>query len=668
MRAVIQKLQFPIILFLLAVLSYGLMIPFLGIYSDDWTFLWITQRFGISALMFHYLTNRPFLWFISAPMMVIIGNSPWKYVVLFILARIAGALSIHWLLKLVWPQNKTLGVLAALIFLLYPGYTVWPEAILSSRHMILFLMVFCSFSFSLLSVHKVEHRRLWMALAITLGVLNQLVSDYFLCLEFIRPFLIFFSYSDGNISSKQKMRQIMYQCGPLWIVFCLVMYWRLFCFPNLESWYRIDFFSNLQQAPLPFLMGCIEQILRDLWTVLGPGMLGLFGIPHISSEGRPVLIMFAAGILAAGLIVLSRRRLFPDWDQTNRKGNYSVIIIGFLLMVFAGPVFWVVGIPLSINFSGTRFILPFLAGACLIFAGLINLLPAKRIMVAAVALWVGVAVAANLRTANFYRNDWTIQQRLLTEITLRIPDIESGTMVVSEEIPTILPSSTFLSAYLNWVYAQDSYGFPGAEYFFAYIAHDSGDVTPENIQTSYNILNAYPFRGSSSHILGLTYINDCLVVLDPQIDIVNPYIAANIQQLSAFAHPDQILPNRVPIPSDLVGVQNDGSIFPWCLSFLEADLAGQYKQWETVTQIADASLSEFPQTSSMGRFFVVFIEGFAFTGRLSDAVDLTSQTINFDPATNEMMCRVWDRIILETPDELWGEYTPTGIRSLFHCD
>jgi hypothetical protein len=70
----------------------------------------------------------------------------------------------------------------------------------------------------------------------------------------------------------------------------------------------------------------------------------------------------------------------------------------------------------------------------------------------------------------------------------------------------------------------------------------------------------------------------------------------------------------------------------------------------------------------MGRFFVVFIEGFAFTGRLSDAVDLTSQTINFDPATNEMMCRVWDRIILETPDELWGEYTPTGIRSLFHCD
>jgi len=668
MKAVIRKFQLPIILFMLAVLSYGLMIPFLGIYSDDWTFLWITQRFGISALMFHYLTNRPFLWFITAPVMAVIGNSVWKYVILYILARIAGAFSLLWLLKLVWPQKKQLHVIAALIFLLYPGYTVWPEAILSSRHFMLLLILFCSLSFSMLAVRQAEHRRLWLALAVILGILNQFLSDYYLILEFIRPILVWIMYSEENIPAKQKLARILFHCGPFWIAFSLIMYWRLFCFPNLESWYHVSFFSSLQQSPLSFLLDKVGQVLKDFWTVLGPGMAGLFGIPHISSEGRPVLLMFAVGFLAAGSIILFRRRLFLFGEQTARKGDVSAIILGLFMMLFAGPVFWVVGIPLSISFSGTRFILPFLPGVCLVFAGLINLLPSKRLIVAVVAIWVGVAVAANFRTANFYRNDWTIQQRLLTEITLRIPALEPGTMVVSEEIPTILPSSTFLSAYLNWVYAQDAYGFPKAEYFFAYIAHDSGHVTPENIQTSHNILNAYPFRGSSSHILGLTYINDCLVVLDPQIDIVNPYIPVNIQDLSAFSDPQLILRNQVEVPSELLRVQNDGSIFPWCQSFLEADLAGQYNQWETVTQIADASLSEFPQTSSMGRFFVVFIEGYAFSGRVSDAVDLTSQMINFDPATNEMMCRVWDRIILETTDELFGEYTPAEIRSLFNCN
>lgn len=663
MTALLRKMKFPLLLFGLAFLAYGLMIPFLGFYSDDWTFLWITQRFGVSALMFHYLTNRPFLWFLTAPLMSLLGDTAWHYDAIYIFLRTTCALALCWLIKLVWPQNKSLGVITTLIFLLYPGYIVWPEAMLSSRHLILVQNLLFSLAFSILSIKQVEHRRIWMLLALALGMLNQILSDYFLFLEFMRPIFLWIVLTGSNIPVKEKIKNILFYCGPFWIVFSLVMYWRLFCFPNLESWYQISFFSNLQQAPLSFILGRLVQIIKDLWVMLGPGMVGLFGLPDINSEGRPVLLMFIAGAAAAGSIWLFRHHFFPGEEKPDRRVNFSATIIGLLMMIFAGPIFWVVGLPLSITFSGTRFMLPFLVGASLLLAGLLSLLPKRWIIVAVLSIWAGIAVAANVRTANNYRIDWSIQRRLFTQLTLRIPDLAPGTMLASEELPNILPSSTYLSAYTNWVYDQESHGFPNAEYFFVYIAHETEHVTADNILTTHDILNAYPFRGSSSQILGLTYINDCLVVLDPQIDGMDPYLPLNMQELSTLSRPDLILPEYVIIPPELTFTQNEVLVHPWCRSFLAADLAGQFGQWDTVAQIADSDLGTFPMDASMGRFYTVFIEGYANTGRVVEAVELTSQIIAANPETNAMMCSLWNRILLENPDSIDAEQ----IHALISC-
>ncbi|HWQ47324.1 MAG TPA: hypothetical protein VN376_10670, partial [Longilinea sp.] len=261
-----------------------------------------------------------------------------------------------------------------------------------------------------------------------------------------------------------------------------------------------------------------------------------------------------------------------------------------------------------------------------------------------------------------------IQQRLFTQINQRIPNLEAGTMIVSEEVDTILPSSTFVSAFINWLYDQTTLGFPKATYFYEYIAHDQNHITIEDLNTTHDILHAYPFRSSPSQIVGVTFINNCLIVLDPQLDPVNPYLATNIQEVSAFSHPDLILPDRIEPPSELRFALDEDVNFWWCRQFLDADLAAQFGHWDTVVQIADSSLDAFPMDASMGRFFTVFIEGFTHTGRIREAVDLTVRTIAEYPETNEMMCRLWDRILNEGGGEFTGEFSPHQIRGLFSCE
>ena len=39
-----QDRYFPLILFILALVSFGILIPWLGLYSDDWHYFWLSYR------------------------------------------------------------------------------------------------------------------------------------------------------------------------------------------------------------------------------------------------------------------------------------------------------------------------------------------------------------------------------------------------------------------------------------------------------------------------------------------------------------------------------------------------------------------------------------------------------------------------------------------------
>ncbi len=113
---------------LVTLITYGVLIPQLGFYRDDWYLFSTAQSQGSAGVIALFQIDRPLVGYFYAFGIQLLGTSPlaWQLATLFM--RLAGNLAFFWLMRLLWPQRKTETLAAALLFSVYPGYTEQPNA------------------------------------------------------------------------------------------------------------------------------------------------------------------------------------------------------------------------------------------------------------------------------------------------------------------------------------------------------------------------------------------------------------------------------------------------------------------------------------------------------------------------------------------------------------
>ena len=79
--------SFPFVMLAICVSAYGLLVPWLGFYSDDWIFVWAFNKMGPEGLTRYFATNRPFLGILMRLTMPIVGIEPWRWQVFALLVR-----------------------------------------------------------------------------------------------------------------------------------------------------------------------------------------------------------------------------------------------------------------------------------------------------------------------------------------------------------------------------------------------------------------------------------------------------------------------------------------------------------------------------------------------------------------------------------------------------
>ena len=76
-----------LILLLLTSLAYGLLIPWLGYYQDDWYQVWFGRAFGPGIFPAYYAGERPFIAWIYMLTTSLLGYAPLSWHVFALLAR-----------------------------------------------------------------------------------------------------------------------------------------------------------------------------------------------------------------------------------------------------------------------------------------------------------------------------------------------------------------------------------------------------------------------------------------------------------------------------------------------------------------------------------------------------------------------------------------------------
>jgi hypothetical protein len=110
------------VLLIVGILCYGLLIPWLGFYWDDWGFLWIAKSAGAAGLTRYFAANRPLYGEIVKATTSWLGTHPWEWQVSGMLFRITAAVSLWWFVRLLLPKHNRAAIWVSLLFLVYPGF------------------------------------------------------------------------------------------------------------------------------------------------------------------------------------------------------------------------------------------------------------------------------------------------------------------------------------------------------------------------------------------------------------------------------------------------------------------------------------------------------------------------------------------------------------------
>ncbi len=648
-------------LLFIAALAYGLFFWQRGFYWDEFPWAWIYFRLGPDVLTKTFSTSRPFWGMIYQLTLPIVGPNPWAWQLLAIIFRWLTALLLWAILRVLWPSHSKPAFWASLLFLVYPGMGQHFIAMMYSHFYIVLSCFLLSIYLSLLAIKDEKRRVVLFVASYLLATVNLLTMEYFYFLEFARIFLFWLMISGATKSRIQK--SVLYFL-PYFFIFVGVTIWRMFFFTFQNASYEYVILDALRENLFTGLLLLLNNILLSFWRTVYE--VWLYPFLTIGTTGLGPLTLSLMLIQLFSIILLVGIFLFKfvpsdgdDHDFAKQAG-----FIGLIFWGLSGGSVWVIGIVPQLNFSIDRFMLPFMLGASLLLASMIALIKNQRAQMILMALLVGFAVSRHFRLEDIFRRDWATQQDLFWQMTWRIPALEKGTILLSNDLPVTYYSDNSLTGPLNWIYSP-----PGEMNVMLYFASIRVGKTLPSVEPGqpHQLYYIGPtFYGNTSNILVFDYEPPgCFRVIDPEVEELNRLLPPTLKDVAKYSNQSVILfEKQNQLPGPLFGSEPSHN---WCYYFGHAELARQMRDWDQVVKLGNTAfaLDDYPN-DPLERF--VFIEGYAHVGDWKKAVELSTTSYKISKNyVGPLLCKLWDRIERETQSAAEQTSALADVRSKFEC-
>ncbi len=658
----------PLALLGASLLSYGVLLPWLGFYWDDWAFVWISQKLGPEGLARYFSTNRP-VWGLLYPLSTaLVGSSPLGWQIFGLVWHWLSAVSLWGAVRALWPKHAEAALWISLLYVVYPGFDQQAIAITYGHFFIVLTLFFSSYMFTALAFRQPRRAALWTVLALLTSLANLMMMEYFFVLELLRAVWLWVLAGESALPARERLRQTLRRGLPYALLFLGAAVWRAFFFRFQTQNYELGLLTQLQSAPLNTLAQLAWTVVRDVFVVSFGAWAHAFRLPDAAVFGARTLQLFAALVTAAagltGLYLGLTRAESPRaaWAK-------PALLLGGAGLLLGGWPFWLTGLPVGLEYPNSRFTLSFVLGASFWVAGLIAWLPLRRWMrVGLLAVLVAAAVGMHFQDANAYRREWNFQKALFWQLSWRAPGITPGTALLFNDLPLDFCSDNTLTAPLNWIYAPDNRT-QAMSYMLYFTSVRVGRGLPalqSGLPIEQNYLAAW-FSGNTSQVLALTFSPPgCLRVLDPVVDAHTSLLSELMRQSAALSDWGWITsgPQQPAAPDPAIfGPEPPHN---WCYYYQKAELARQEQDWQTVADLGQEAfaLSDHPNDPAER---LPFIEGYAKVGDLERALALTEEAHQITPLMQPALCRLWGRIANDLPDDPAAAAASGQVRTDLGC-
>ena len=651
----VKRLHPALILFLVAILAYGLLATQLGFYWDDMPMSWIRYELGPEAMTRYFSTNRPVWGLLYQLTTRLLPQVPACWQIFALIWRWLGAVTVWAIVRELWNDRPRFALSVALLFLLYPGFNQqWGSYLYSHFFIVIFFYFF--------SIYLALKRKTIPALVFS--ALNLWMMEYFFPLEFARVGFLWTSLREEYPNPRDRVKPALKLWTPYLALFLVAVLSRLFIFNNQV--YGFGLMAQLKSAPVATLLLLIQNAITSLWIVLVAAWIQIFTAVNPAVHGVRTIALYVVItliIFALALFFLFKQRA----DAKSQKDSFYAIGLGLFLLPFAGAPFWLTGLTVSLSHPASRFTLPFAFAACLILAGLLDFIKSPQVQYGLLAVLIGLGAGSQFLWSTDYLRDWQAQKNLFWQMTWRAPGLKPDTLVLMNEELSFYADNS-ISAPLNWIYAPENRS-DQIDYVLFYPTNRLDHSLPalkKDIPIQYDYI-AGRFTGNTSQVVAFYYDPPaCLRLLEPDIDANNRFLLedSHMREASALSNRDQILDSATAV---MPAIYYPEPAHGWCYYFEKADLARQVGNWKEVAKLGDTALTlEDHPNNPVERF--VFIEGYAHAGDWDRALKLSKESYKVSKEyVGPLLCQLWARIESETTDRPERTRALSEVKTILSC-
>jgi hypothetical protein len=631
-----QRLAPPVIITLVTVIAYGLLLPFTGFYWDDLPFAWIARFLGPGEFIPAFAPYRPFLGPIFYLTTSLIPPVPIYWQVFALVIRFSIGVAAWWSFKQIWRERPQLAYIAALLILIFPGYSQhWVAFTHINQELIPFIFYLLSFgyTFKALQTRKTSQ----IVIALLLQICGVFPTEYFFGMEGLR-FLFLFFYFKGSLV--QRFAKTLKVWLPYLLVWALNAAWLVYYY-KFGPYHSYEVTATQALSISTFLWEALDSLLKA-------GLYVWIQILPLTFSSLPA----PASLLTLGLIAVSLIFVYPQIKLRSQEALDSNFALGLIVTGVVGVLLGrlpslAAGLPLTLQSSYDRFMVSMTIGGTMLIIGVVELIfKHQNIKTVIFATLIALGVGQQFFNANIFRRDWEKQREIYWQMAWRIPALKPGTVILTHQMPIDYETDISFTAPINWMYAAD-FKRGDLPYLMLYTEKRLGGSTLPTLKPNTKIVFPYrtvTFYGNTSQAI-VIYMpkNGCLRVLDPQrgdADIYNREPKTLTDAIPLSDTSNIIADTDSPATAAMFFAEPK---YEWCYYFAKAELAQQLGDYQKVVALGNAARSSGYAPEDPNEW-LLFIEAYAVTGDLETAQKLSLNVLKEDASYRRGLCAVWERI------------------------
>lgn len=621
LRRISDRLLFPLLIVLVTLLTYGILLPHLGFYRDDWYLLATAQSESTAGIIELFQIDRPLIGYFYALVYPVLDFSPLAWHGATLAFRLLGNLAFWWLLCLLWPTRRMETLATALLFAVYPGYSVQPNAGVYSTDLIAHAAALVSISLAITAMRSASRVK-WLILSVVAGVLELFYLGMFesaIGLELVRMTIIWYLIWQRDSSGRSSAFWGALKANLPYVLLALgFLIWRVFIFQSTRRATNLDvLLGRYGGMPVRSLMQVGIETLKDIfettvlaWSVPFYQFVAVSNYRDLVAAVGTALVVVVLSLLVLRAAGFSTHAVKDDGDP-DTPGH--MIGIGALTVLFALLPIDIAGRNVLFTDQWDRYTLYASSGVALIAGGAVFRFLRTSSRMPVLLILIGMSAAVHFFSAAWYRDFWAWQRDLWQQMVWRAPALHAGTMLFVE-----LPVGGYQEGY-------EIYGPANIIYFPGQSLAIGGDVinaaTVANLQLQKNrqhydrsVLVEDNYRNALVAVYPGT--SSCLHVLDGRKlelpGLIDDSLAADA---AAYSRIERIHTNAAPakLPAFLEGHVP----VRWCKYYQFMDLARQQGDWTAVARLADEALAADVTPEDVSEWMPA-LEAYATLGRLQD--------------------------------------------------